>query len=82
MNNIESRIEKLERQTGGTEVKPWLIVVYDDTGKPSGAVREAAKAEYQREHPDYQGQEFNTMWVTSEECKRNTLRVMAGERTE
>ena len=82
MNNLEHRIERLEKQTSDTEDKPWLIIVYDDTGKPSEAALEVAKAEYQREHPDYQGQDFKIIWVTSEECKKNCLRVMAGERTE
>ena len=61
--SIESRIKKLEKQTGDTGVKPWLVVVYDDTGKPSEAALEAAKAEYIAKHPDWQEKDFNVIWV-------------------
>ena len=59
-----------------------LVVVYDDTGQPSEAALEAAKAEYKAKHPDWQEQGYNVIWVTDEKAKQNTERVIAGERTE
>jgi hypothetical protein len=79
--SIESRIEKLEKQTGDTEVKPWLVVVYDDTGKPSEAVLEAAKADYKATHPDWQERDFNVIWAIDEDCKRMTEEVLQGKGT-
>ena len=82
MNNIESRIEKLEKQTGANKAEPvTLVVAYDDTGKPSEAALEAAKAEYKAKHPDWQEQDFNVIWVTSEHAKELTERIISGERT-
>ena len=82
MNNIESRIEKLEKQTGADKPEPvTLVVVYDDTGKPSEAALEAAKADYKATHPDWQEQDLNVIWVIDESTKQHTERVMAGERT-
>jgi hypothetical protein len=77
MNNIE----KLEKHTGDTEEKPWLAVVYDDTRQPSEATLEAAKAEYKREHLDWQERDFNVIWVTDEHAKELTKRLLAGEDT-
>ena len=80
MNNIEHRIEKLEKHTGaGKSDEVWLVVVYDDTGKPSEAALEAAKAEYKAKHPDWQRRDFNVIWVMDEHTKELTERV--GERT-
>ena len=59
--------------------KVWLVVVYDDTGKPSEAALEAARAEYKAKHPDWQGQDFNVIWVIDEHTKELTAQV--GERT-
>jgi len=82
VNNIESRIEKLEKQTGADKPeKPWLVVVYDDTGKPSEAALEAAKAEYKAKHPDWQERDFNVIWVIDEETREGVQRVMDGEGT-
>ena len=82
MNNIESRIEKLEKQTGADKPEPvTIVVVYDDTGKPSEAAPEAAKADYKATHPDWQEQDLNIVWVTNENTKRGLERIMAGERT-
>jgi len=83
VNNLESRIEKLEKQTGANKAEPvTLVVVYDDTGKPSEAELEKAKAEYKKEHPDWQERDFNVIWVTDEHTKELTKRVIAGEGTE
>ena len=82
MSDLEKRISRLEKGSGDTEVKPWLVVVYGETEKPSEAKLEKAKAEYRKEHPDWQEQDFNVIWVTSEDAKKNTERVMAGEGTE
>ncbi len=77
---IERRIENIEKQTGANKAKPvWIVVVYDDTGKPSEAELEKAKAEYKKEHPDWQGQDFNVIWVMDAETKE--LLGKAGERT-
>lgn len=82
MNGLENRIEKLEKQTGDTEEKPWLVVVYDDTSKPSDAELEKAKAKYRKEHPDWQERDFNVIWVIDEECKRMTEEIIQGKGTE
>ncbi len=83
MNNIESRIEKLEKQTRVNKAEPvWLVVVYDDTGKPSEAALEAAKAEYKTKHPDWQERDFNVIWVIDAETKELTEQIIAGEGTE
>lgn len=79
---IKDRVERLERQSGVTEeIPPWLVVIYEDA-KPSEAAVEAAKADYKREHPDWQGRDFNVIWVADAEAKKNVERVIAGERTE
>jgi len=57
-------------------------LVYDDTGKPSEAALEAAKAEYKATHPDRQERDFNVIWVTDEDCKRMTEEVLQGKGTE
>jgi hypothetical protein len=57
-------------------------LVYDDTGKPSEAALEAAKAEYKATHPDWQERDFNVIWVTDEDCKRMTEEVLQGKGTE
>lgn len=83
MSDLENRIEKLEKQTGADKPeKPWLVVVYDDTGKPSEAVLEAAKAEYKAKHPDWQERDFNVIWVVDEDCKRMTEELVQGKGTE
>lgn len=58
---------------------PWLVIVYDETGKPSQAALYKAKAEYINEHPKYDGEAFNIIWVVSQECKENVERIIAGE---
>ena len=83
MNNLEKRIDKLEKSTGvGEQEKVWLVVVYDDTGKPSEVALEAAKAEYKATHPDWQERDFNVIWVIDEDCKRMTEEVLQGKGTE
>jgi len=82
-NHIESRVEKLEKQTGANKAEPvTLVVVYDDTGKPSEAELEKAKAEYKATHPHWQERDYNVIWVTDEHTKKLTERVIVGERTE
>ena len=83
MKNIESRIEKLEKQTTVNKAEPvTLVVVYDGTGKPSEAELEKAKAKYRKEHPDWQERDFNVIWVIDEDCKRITEEVLQGKGTE
>ena len=71
--SIEKRIENLERTTGAGQQKDvWLVAVYDDTGKPSEAALEAAKAEYKAKHPDWQERDMNriyVIWVKNEHTK-------------
>ena len=81
MSDLESRIEKLEKHTGDTESPPYLVVVYDDTGKPSEAALEAAKVEYKAKHPDWQERDFNVIWVIDEDCKRMTEEIIQGKGT-
>ena len=78
--SIKGRIEDLEKHTDDAEVPPWLVVVHDDTGKPSEAALEAAKAEYRATHPDWQERDFNVIWVINEDCKRMTEEVIQGKR--
>ena len=67
---IKSRINNLEKYTTAGDSKPVLLVaVYDDTGKPSEAALEAAKAEYKAKHPDWQGQYSIEIWVSNEHAK-------------
>jgi len=82
VNNIGTRIERLEKHTGDAKDTVWLIAVYDDGGKTSEAVIEKAKTEYKATHPDWQEQDYNVIWVTNEETKQGVERIMAGERTE
>ena len=84
MSDLENRIEKLEKQTGANKAEPvTLVVVYDDTGKPSEAELEKAKAKYRKEHPDWQEQDFDVIWVVSEDCKRALDEfILQGEGTE
>jgi len=78
--SLENRIERLEKTTGADKPeKPWLVVVYDDTRKPSEAELEKAKAEYKANNPDWQGQDFNVIWVMDAETKKLTERIIAGE---
>lgn len=80
--NLENRIDRLEKHTRADEPgPPWLVVVYDDSGKPSEAALEKAKAQYKAAHPDWQEQDFNVIWVIDAETKELTERVI-GERTE
>ena len=61
---LRKRIDELEKKTGaGKSDEIWLVVVYDDTGKPSEAALEVAKSEYKAKHPDRQGRDFNVIWV-------------------
>jgi len=79
---IKDRIENIEKHIGADiEEKPWLVVVYDDTGKPSEAELEAAKAEYKAKHPDWQERDFNVIWVIDEATKEATEQLLAGEGT-
>lgn len=54
-------------------------MVYDDTKQPSEAALEVAKAEYKREHLDWQERDFNVIWVTDEHAKELAERLLAGE---
>lgn len=78
--NLENRIDKLEKQTGADEPeKPWIVVVYDGAGKPGEAELEKAKAEYKANHPDWQEQDFNVIYVRDAETKELTEQLIAGE---
>ena len=80
--SIERRIEKLEQSAGvGQQKEVWLVVVREGTGKPSEAALEAAKAEYKAKHPDWQGRDFNVIWVIDEDCKRMTEEIIQGKGT-
>ena len=79
MNNLESRIEKLEKHTGARKSdEVWIVVVRENTGEPSEAALEAAKREYKEKHPDWQGRDFNVIWVMDEHTKELTEKI--GER--
>ena len=81
MNNIEHRIEKLEKHTGaGESDEVWIVVVYEGQPKPTEAALEAAKAEYKAKYPDWQGRVSMVIWVRNEHTKELTERLLAGER--
>ena len=64
MSDLESRIDKLEKYTSAEDDKEIILTaVYDDTGKPSEAALEAAKAEYKAKHPEWQGRVHIVIWV-------------------
>jgi hypothetical protein len=71
----------LEKRAATTIISesPWLMIVYNETGKPSQAALDKAKAEYINEHPEYNGEAFNIIWVASQECKENVEQIIAGE---
>ena len=77
--NLEGRISKLEKHAVGDKPEPaWLVLVYDETGKPNEAQLEQAKADYRREHPSWRG-EFRVIWVTTEKGKDATEALIRGE---
>lgn len=64
MNDLEGRIERLEKQARADKAeKPWLIVGYDNTEEPSAAELEAAKAKYKEAHPDWEERDFNVIRI-------------------
>ena len=80
--NSKSRIERLEKAFGANKPEPpWVVVVYDNTGEPSEAALEKAKAEYEKEHPDWQKQYLNVICVIDECTNKNVGRVKAREKT-
>ena len=82
MSSIERRIEKLEELRANKSEPVWIVVVYNDTGKPSEAELEKARIEYKKEHPDWEEKDINVIYVTSENAKKLTERILAGEGTE
>jgi len=82
VSSIERRIEKLEELRANKSEPVWIVVVYNDTGKPSEAELEKARIEYKKEHPDWEEKDINVIYVTSENAKKLTERILAGEGTE
>lgn len=80
--SLETRVKQLEKHEDTTETKPWLVIVYDGSDKPSDTVLDKAKADYIANHPDYKGQAFNVIEVVDEECKRLTEDLLSGKGTE
>jgi len=82
VNNIESRIDKLEKQTGASSKSPVTLVVVYDGQNPTEAEKEAAIEAYKAKNPDWAEKDINVIYVTSEKAKELTERVIAGEGTE
>jgi hypothetical protein len=67
--SIISRLRLLEKVIVKETPKPWLTYV-QTPGATDEEQREAAIAEYKAKHPDWIGDDFNFIIVSSEECKR------------
>ena len=76
---LKKRIDELEKKTRSKE--PLRIIVVREGAEPTEAQKEARIADYKAKHPDWQERDFNVIWVTDEDAKKNTERVIAGERT-
>ena len=92
MNNIESRIEKLEKSTGvGKQEKVWLVVVTGELvcdGLDRETRMEAIEthkkqsiAKYRAAHPKCSEQDINIITVINEQTKQMTEAVIRGEGT-
>ena len=83
MNNIEHRIEKLEKHTGvDIQEDVSLVVVTGGLDKKQvDAKVEKAIAEYLAAHPECSEQGISVICVPSEQGKRDIERVMNGEGT-
>ena len=81
MSDLENRIEKLEKQAGASSKSPVTLVVVYDGQNPTEAEKEAAIEAYKAKNPDWEGKDFNVIYVTSEKAKELTERVIAGEGT-
>lgn len=84
MNNIESRIEKLEQQR--PDNRPTAAIVYVSGESSTEAEAEAAKQkailDYKANHPSWEPSHRDLcIQVLNEHAKELTERIIAGERT-
>ncbi len=82
MNNLEKRIEKLEKSAGvGEREKSYLIIVTGGLDKEqTDAKIEAAIAEQLGAHPECSERDITVITVTDEETERSLKLLLAGER--
>ena len=82
MNNLGSRIKKLEQQSEGDKPRIPIVYVYSESETETEAAKQKAITEYKSKYPDWEPSSNDQyIQVTSEEAKQNTERVIAGERT-
>lgn len=79
--SIINRLQRLEKVIVISVPKPTLVYVLNPE-LTDDEQRKLAMANYRREHPGCQGEEFNFIEAVSEECKRLVERIMSGERLE
>ena len=63
MNNIENRIEKLEKQTEAGKQHSEIWVLYEGQPEPPEGQREVAIAEYKAKHPDWEGKDMIIIYI-------------------
>ena len=71
---LQRRLQALETHIG-TNNTPALIIAIQDTD--SEAALERAKAEYEKDHPEWQGDVSLVVWVNSQETKDALLETIA-----
>ena len=79
MSNIESRIRKLEKQSGGNKPRAIIVYVQGESETESEAAKEKAIAEYRAKHPEWEPATTDCyIRVTSEKAKELTHEIMNG----
>ena len=80
MNNLENRIDKLEKQTGDSKPdrKTMVLIGPPDEKTLADAIAESIRLGIT---PDMIG-DPNVIWVKNAEAKELTERIIAGEGTE
>lgn len=83
MNNLESRIKKLEERSEGDNPHATIVYVYNDESETEAeAAKQKAIAEYKSKHPDWEPSPKGWyIHVRNERAKELTERIIAGERT-
>ena len=62
MNNLESRIDKLEKSTGAGKQVVIMVRYEGDDTEPTEALEEAAIAEYKAKHPNRKEGDFIVLY--------------------
>jgi len=64
--SIESRVEKLEKQTGTGKQQYIMWVLYEGQPKPTEAQKEAAITDYKAKHPDWETHLIIVLYIKPE----------------